>query len=56
MLVPFYPQTEFRQGLINTLAHSAWAGLAPKAEIFFSSDDPEKKICLYIALWINGKF
>ena len=23
---------------------------------FFSSDDPEKKIGLYIGKWINGKF
>ena len=34
-----------------------WAGLAPNAEkIFFSSDDPEKQIDLYIGKWINGKF
>ena len=29
---------------------------APGAKNFFSSDDPEKKILLYIGKWINGKF
>ena len=31
-------------------------GLLKGQKIFFSSDDPEKKILLYIGKWINGKF
>ena len=29
---------------------------ATEVKIFFPSDDPEKKILLYIGKWINGKF
>ena len=29
---------------------------ATEVKFFFSSDDPEKKILLYIGKWINGKF
>ena len=29
---------------------------APEEKKIFSSDDPEKKILLYIGKWINGKF
>ena len=54
--LPIYKQIFFSGSSDEKKFQFFWLNQLKGQKFFFSSDDPGKKISLYIGKWINGKF